>query len=94
VNVLLLSDICSFLLPLGGTTGAAAFRTRAQRIQAIKDAASALKTRLNSEVQKMASHDLPPSATGECHPSTAHGFSRCRSFCVYNKLIIFNLLTV
>ncbi|KAK2184218.1 hypothetical protein NP493_276g01026 [Ridgeia piscesae] len=48
----------------GGTTGAAAFRTRAQRIQAIKDAASALKTRLNSEVQKMASHDLPPSATG------------------------------
>ena len=58
-----LSDIGSLLLLLGGSTGPA-FRSRADRIQAIKDAATALKTRLNSEVKKM-SHDLADDTTGE-----------------------------
>ncbi|KAI0227740.1 hypothetical protein LSAT2_021745 [Lamellibrachia satsuma] len=46
-----------------GSTGPA-FRSRADRIQAIKDAATALKTRLNSEVKKM-SHDLADDTTVE-----------------------------
>ena len=57
-----MSYVLTFCSP-GGSTGPA-FRTRAERIQAIKDAATALKTRLNSEVQKM-SHDLAGDPIGE-----------------------------